>query len=94
MRRVFQFCFVSLWASSVIALAPGAVFAQNPCEVPDNGSGTVTLPPIGCEYISPFDVFRITEGLPPGTTIGAPSTPAAREPNLHRAGRRSVRRLH
>jgi len=29
----------------------------------------VTLPPIGCEYTSPDEVFEIIEGLPPGTTI-------------------------
>jgi hypothetical protein len=41
--------------------------AQN-CEVPDNGTGTATLPPIGCQYNS-VDPFMIIEGLPPGTTI-------------------------
>jgi len=41
----------------------------NPCEVPDNGGGTVTLPPAGCQYLSPDDVHRIIDGLPPGTTI-------------------------
>jgi hypothetical protein len=39
------------------------------CVQPDNGTGTVTLPPIGCDYISPEEVFMIIEGLPPGTTI-------------------------
>jgi len=42
--------------------------AQN-CVVPDNGTGTVTLPPEGCEYMSPDEAFEIIEGLPPGTTI-------------------------
>jgi hypothetical protein len=41
----------------------------NPCEVTDNGSGTVTLPPAGCEYLSPDDVHLIIDGLPPGTTL-------------------------
>jgi hypothetical protein len=40
-----------------------------PCEVPDNGNGTVTLPPAGCGYLSPNDVHLIIAGLPPGTTI-------------------------
>ncbi len=39
------------------------------CTQPDNGTGTATLPPIGCEYTSPDEVFMIIEGLPPGTTI-------------------------
>ncbi|RLD51398.1 MAG: hypothetical protein DRJ05_18450, partial [Bacteroidetes bacterium] len=42
--------------------------SQN-CVIPDNGSGTPTLPPIGCEYSSPDDAFMIIDGLPPGTTI-------------------------
>jgi hypothetical protein len=46
---------------------PTPVLAQ--CIQPDNGSGTVTLPPIGCDYLSPDDVFVIINGLPPGTTI-------------------------
>jgi hypothetical protein len=41
----------------------------NPCVVPDNGTGTVTLPPAGCEYLSPNDVHVIIDSLPPGTTI-------------------------
>jgi hypothetical protein len=41
----------------------------NPCTVLDNGSGTVTLPPAGCEYLSPDEVHMIIEGLPAGTTI-------------------------
>ena len=49
-------------ASEVLALPPA-------CVVPDNGSGTVTLPPAGCEYLSPSDVHEIINGLPPGTTI-------------------------
>jgi hypothetical protein len=40
-----------------------------PCVVPDNGNGTVTLPPAGCGYLSPADVHEIIDGLPPGTTI-------------------------
>jgi hypothetical protein len=40
-----------------------------PCVVPDNGSGTVTLPPAGCDYLSPDEVHKIINGLPPDTTI-------------------------
>ncbi len=36
----------------------------------DNGTGTVTLPPQGCDYLSPNEVHMIIDGLPPGTAIG------------------------
>jgi hypothetical protein len=51
-----------------IVLSAGELSAQ-PCEVPDNGSGTVSLPPPGCGYLSPSDVHEIINGLPAGTTI-------------------------
>jgi len=41
----------------------------DPCAEPDNGTGTVSLPPAGCQYLSPDQVHRIVDGLPPGTTI-------------------------
>jgi hypothetical protein len=41
----------------------------NPCDVTDNGSGTVDLPPAGCEYLSRDEVHEIIDGLPVGTTI-------------------------
>lgn len=46
-----------------------AAVVADPCEVEDDGSGTVVLPPDGCEYLSPDDVHKIIDGLPPGTTI-------------------------
>jgi len=53
-----------------VALAGAApTTAQDPCLEPDNGSGTVTLPPEGCEYLSPSQVHMIIDGLPVGTTI-------------------------
>ena len=48
---------------------PIAVHGGSACVVPDNGTGTATLPPVGCEYTSPGDVFKIIDGFPPGTTI-------------------------
>ena len=64
------------WISAaVVALAmtlllgSSGVAAADPCEVPDNGTGTVTLPPAGCDYLSPDEVHLIIDGLPPGTTI-------------------------
>ncbi|MBK8268872.1 MAG: hypothetical protein IPK83_11440 [Planctomycetes bacterium] len=41
----------------------------NPCVVPDNGGGTVPLPPVGCPYLSPDEFHMIVAGLPAGTTI-------------------------
>ncbi|MHC5114034.1 MAG: hypothetical protein ACYTGP_06355 [Planctomycetota bacterium] len=43
--------------------------AGNACEVPPGPPGTVTLPPAGCEYLSPDEVHMIIDGLPPDTTI-------------------------
>lgn len=55
---------------AAVLLLSGAAFAQaDPCQVPDNGSGTITLPPDGCSYLSPSDVHEIIDGLPLGTTI-------------------------
>lgn len=66
MERIWKgLAFVAL----ALVLAGGAVYAQNPCFQPDNGTGTVTLPPAGCEYLSPDQVHMIIDGLPPGTTI-------------------------
>ncbi len=39
-----------------------------PCVVPD-AFGTAGLPPVGCDYVSPFDDMRIVDGLPAGTTV-------------------------
>jgi hypothetical protein len=52
-----------------ITMGAGEPAPPDPCEVADNGSGTVTLPPAGCEYLSPDEVHLIIDGLPPGTTI-------------------------
>lgn len=55
----------------VLALVLGATGAGRaaPCVVTDNGSGTADLPPAGCDYTSPDEVFLILDGLPPNTTI-------------------------
>ncbi len=39
------------------------------CLVPDNGSGTANLPPVGCQYTSAYDNMRIVDGLQQGATI-------------------------
>jgi subtilisin-like proprotein convertase family protein len=58
-----------LCAAVGILMPVSSVHAQVPCVVPDNGSGTVTLPPAGCAYLSPTDVHQIINGLPAGTTV-------------------------
>jgi len=50
------------------SILSGAAFGA-PCDVQDNGTGTASLPPAGCEYIMPNNVFVIDNDLPPGTTI-------------------------
>ncbi len=63
---------VHLQRSSLTALGLAAwatTAAAAPCVVPDNGGGTVNLPPAGCAYLSPADVHEIIAGLPPGTTV-------------------------
>lgn len=55
-----------------LVLASGAAYAQPlppECEVPPNTSGTVTLPPPGCEYLTADQVHLIINGLPPDTVI-------------------------
>ncbi|MCH7812423.1 MAG: hypothetical protein IID40_00240, partial [Planctomycetes bacterium] len=47
----------------------GARGVPNPCDVVEDPPGTVTLPPAGCEYLSPDEVHEIIDGLPAGTTI-------------------------
>jgi len=49
--------------SFTITVKPG-----DPCLEPDNGSGTVTLLPQGCQYLSPDQVQMIINGLALDTT--------------------------
>ena len=39
------------------------------CVVANTGTGTVSLPPPGCSYVSPQDLHVMINGLPPGTTL-------------------------
>lgn len=64
------------WCASVAlaCLATGFICTASqaqtdPCVVVDDGSGTVTLPPDGCPYLSPDQFHEIVDGLPAGTTI-------------------------
>jgi cysteine-rich repeat protein len=56
-------------AACFLICAATAFAAGDPCILEDNGTGTVTLPPQGCDYRSPQETFMIIDGLPPGTTI-------------------------
>ncbi len=56
-------------AALVVLMLPAWAAAQDPCVVADPGTGTVTLPPAGCDYLSPDEVHMIIDGLPPNTTI-------------------------
>ena len=47
----------------------GTQAAPGTCNAPDNGTGTVDLPPLSCEYTAPDEPMKIIDGLPPGTTI-------------------------
>jgi hypothetical protein len=56
--------------TATIKMAAGQPKTTLPtCMNPDNGSGSVFLPPAGCGYLSPDDVHKILDGLPPGTEV-------------------------
>src|SRR5437867_2879315 len=54
---------------ALCGLLVAPAMGQTKCVVPDNGGGTVDLPPAGCGYVSPTDLHRMISGLPPGSTI-------------------------
>ncbi len=63
--KIFLLILNFLVLSSLITLSG---FSQA-CIQPDNGSGTITLPPEGCDYLPPNEPYLIIDGLPPGTTM-------------------------
>jgi len=71
MKRMLNFsCSRSFLIAIIITIfISTSLLNSQPCEIPDNGTGTITLPPIGCDYYPPDEVYMIIEGLPPGTTI-------------------------
>jgi hypothetical protein len=54
--------------AAIVALG-AAHDAAGQCVLPDNGTGTVTLPDPSCPYLSPDEFHMVVDGLPPGTTI-------------------------
>ncbi|MBK7670907.1 MAG: hypothetical protein IPJ24_05895 [bacterium] len=63
LRFVFALTTLALVASS-----PAAADTPVACIVPDNGSGTANLPPLGCGYVS-LSPMQIIDGLAPGSTV-------------------------
>jgi hypothetical protein len=60
---LFAALFSTFFLTPALALAAA-------CVVPDNGGGTIDLPPNGCTgYVSPADLHEMINGLPPGSTI-------------------------
>ncbi|MFH1416982.1 MAG: hypothetical protein ABII12_01660 [Planctomycetota bacterium] len=64
MNRHVVFVLVLFSVTGVVATS--GLHADNPCTVPDNGTGTADLPPMGCKYLGHM---QITGGLVPGDTI-------------------------
>jgi hypothetical protein len=67
LRGIKLACASGLVAASLVGLARTQY--GGPCTVPDNGTGTVDLPPVDCGYLSPTEFHEILNGLPPGTTV-------------------------
>ncbi len=42
---------------------------DEPCMQPDDGTGTVVLPPRDCNYLAPHEIALSIDGLPPETSI-------------------------
>ena len=51
----------------ILADLPQADAQTTCCTVPDNGSGTATLPALGCSYLGNY--MHIVDGLPAGSTV-------------------------
>lgn len=71
MNRTPRILVVSVTTMCLLVLTAGLASAQERsfCLADDDGTGTAELPPHGCGYVSPQEVFMIIDGLPPGTTI-------------------------
>jgi hypothetical protein len=66
-RRI-QMLVIAIATTLLLTLTLASSAAADPCVVNDP-SGTVTLPPVGCEYLTGVQVHEIIDGLPLGTTI-------------------------
>ncbi len=68
-RSVVLALLVSLPAWPTLAVEPPPPAYCGRCVLPDNGSGSADLPPLGCDYIIPNGTISIVNGLPPGSAI-------------------------
>jgi len=78
MSRTFKIGTLVMVVALGLAFAAGTLEAQpdpgsdpdlDPCIAVDNGSGTVSLPPQGCSYMTADDVHQAIDSLDPTTTI-------------------------
>ncbi len=58
-----------LSGTNIDVIQQRAAGERDPCVVADDGTGSATLPPAGCGFLSPQDTLKILDGLPPGTTV-------------------------
>ncbi len=56
-------------ALTIFGWATPGLASHRTCVVTDNSTGTIDIPPAGCDYTSPQEVFMIIDGLPAGTRI-------------------------
>lgn len=61
--------FMTLGLALVVGIGHTAPATAPQCFEVDNGSGTVTLPPANCEYMTAADIHKVIAGLPAGTEI-------------------------
>lgn len=71
MSRTPHILLVSVTTMCLLVLTgtPASAQERSFCIAADDGTGTAELPPSGCGYVSPSEVFMIIDGLPPGTTM-------------------------
>jgi hypothetical protein len=71
MSRTLKIWMLAMVVALGLAFTAGTVQAQtpDPCIAVDNGSGTVSLPPQGCSYMTADDVHEAIDSLDPNTTI-------------------------
>jgi FlgD Ig-like domain len=68
-RRIPVLVVIALFGAFMLPLILAAPGFSSSCVVVDNGTGTADLPPGGCGYIEPTDLFKIINGLLPGDEI-------------------------
>ena len=64
MAKSINLKLIVLMAAAVILVSSAGRAVEPCCTVPDNGTGTAGLPPMGCTYQSYYDHWEIVDGLP------------------------------